>query len=128
MVGVRPRFWLLLGLALSVGASSAAAWDVIATRQAGGHLSHDVIMVPGNATFTRLKFCAFKNSVRVEVADIRFKNGQRQRVSPPGIIDANDCSHPLDLRGLKRDIVSIRLAYVKAGPGKRRAILQVLAE
>ena len=128
MFGAITRFWLLLGLALSFGAVPAAAWDVIATRQAGNHLSHDVIMVPGNSTFTRLKFCALKSSVRVQVADIRFKSGQRQHVPPPGFIDANDCSHPVDLRGLKRDIVSIRLAYMKASPGKRRAILQVLAE
>lgn len=128
MVGAISRFWLLLGLALSFGTVPAAAWDVIATRQAGDHLADDVIMVPGNSTFTRLKFCALRHPVRVQVADIRFKSGQRQKVPSLGIIDANDCTHPIDLRGLKRNIVSIRLAYVEASPGKRRATLQVLAE
>lgn len=128
MVGAIAKFWLLLGLALSIGIVPAAAWDVIATRHVGDHLAHEVIMVPGNSTFTRLKFCALRHSVRVEVADIRFKSGQRQKVPPLGTIGANDCTHPIDLRGLKRNIVSIRLAYVEASPGKRRATLQVLAE
>ncbi len=116
--------------ALSIGAtaSPAAAWDEVAVREVTDRYDVDVISLPGNRVFSRIKVCVYDNPVHFYDFDIFFRNGGHQDVSVRSRINAGECTRVIDLKGGRRNIDRIKFKYEETSWFVARAVVRVFAE
>ena len=74
------------------GVSPALAWDKIGERIVTDRLDVDVIHLPGNRKFSRVKVCVKGNPVHFYDFDIFFRNGGHQDVNVRSRINAGECT------------------------------------
>ena len=128
MIGRAMWCGAFVAVGLSLLASEASAWELIAKRQVTDRVDYDVIAVDGDRRFTRIKLCAHRHPVKIYALELTFSNGDRQDVHLRERLSAGACTVAIDLKGVTRDISTIKLVYEEASVRKRRAVVRVLAE
>lgn len=106
----------------------ALAWDEIATREVTDRYDVDVVNLPGNRTFARVKVCVYGNPVHFYDFDIFFRNGGHQDVSVRSRINAGECTRVIDLKGGRRNIDRIKFKYEETSWFVGRATVRIFAE
>lgn len=122
------------GLAAVLAAASPAAaqqwrwnegnWRTIGSARVDGRDS-DTISLPGVTRQREIRVCAINAPLRLRDFDIRFANGGRQDVNTRAILEAGRCTRAVDLRGQRRDVVSVRLRYDPVALRAARPIVRV---
>jgi hypothetical protein len=115
-------------LSMSAAVSPALAWDEIAVREVTDRYDVDVVSLPGNRAFARLKVCAYQNPVHFYDFDVFFHNGGHQDVAVRARINAGDCTRVIDLKGGRRNIDSIKFKYEETSWFVGRAVIRVFGE
>ena len=118
----------LVALSTAFAASPAAAWDQVAERIVTDRYDVDVIHLPGDRKFARLKVCVYGNPVHFYDFDVFFRNGGHQDVSVRSRINAGECTRVVDLEGGRRNITRIKFKYEETSWFVGRAIVRVFAE
>lgn len=93
-----------------------------------GRFDVDVINLPGNRKFARVKVCVYDNPVHFHDFDIFFRNGGHQDVSVRSRINAGECTRVVDLNGGRRNIDRIKFKYEETSWFVGRAVVRVFAE
>ena len=119
---------LLAGSALALGATPAAAWETLGSRQVNLGNDHDTIQVEGHARYARIKLCVANKAVRFHDLDVNFRNGGHQDVAIRALIPVGGCTRNIDLEGGRRDIRNIQLRYETAGINVQHAYVTVYGE
>lgn len=115
-------------LSLAAAVTPALAWDEVATREVTDRYDVDVINLPGNRTFARLKVCVYGNPVHFYDFDVFFRNGGHQDVQVRARINAGECTRVIDLKGGRRNIDRISFKYEETSWFVGRATVRVFAE
>jgi len=110
------------------GVSPALAWDKIGERIVTDRLDVDVIHLPGNRKFSRVKVCVKGNPVHFYDFDIFFRNGGHQDVNVRSRINAGECTRNIDLNGGQRNIDRIKFKYEETSWFVGRAEVEVYGE
>jgi hypothetical protein len=109
-------------------AAPALAWDEIAVREVTDRYDVDVVNLPGNRTFARVKVCVYNNPVHFYDFDIFFRNGGHQDVPVRARINAGECTRVIDLKGGRRNIDRIKFKYEETSWFIGRATVRIFAE
>lgn len=128
MIGRAAWRVVVVVVGLSLLASEASAWELIAKRQVTDRVDHDLIAIEGERRFTRIKLCAHRHPVKVHALELTFSNGDQQNVRVRAPLSAGACTGAIDLNGVTRDIATIKLVYEEASVRKSRTVVRVLAE
>jgi hypothetical protein len=115
-------------ISTAAAASPALAWDEIATREVTDRYDVDVVNLPGDRKFARVKVCVYHNPVHFYDFDIFFKNGGHQDVSVRARINPGECTRAIDLKGGRRNIERIKFKYEETSWFVGRAVVRVFAE
>lgn len=89
----------------------AFAWDLLATRDVADRVDRDVVNLPGDRRFERLRICVYERPVHFLDVNVNFANGGRQDVPVRARIRPGGCTRALDLNGDDRNIRSIEMVY-----------------
>lgn len=116
------------GLSLIATAAPAFAWDQIATREVTDRYDVDVVNLPGDRLFSRVKVCVLHNPVHFYDFDIFFRKGGHQDVSVRSRINAGECTRVIDLKGGRRNIDRIKFKYEETSWFVGRAVVTIWAE
>jgi hypothetical protein len=108
--------------------SPAMAWDQIAERVVTDRYDVDVVSLPGDRRFARVKVCVYDNPVHFYDFDIFFANGGHQDVAVRARINAGECTRNIDLKGGRRNIARIKFKYEETSWFVGRAVVRVFAE
>jgi hypothetical protein len=104
-----------------------AKWELVGQRTVSQRLERDTIPVVGRDRHQQIMLCVYNTPVRLQDFDVRFANGGKQDVAVRNVIGAGQCTRAIDLKGQKRDIKSITLAYKAMGFFKRGALVKIFA-
>jgi hypothetical protein len=113
----------ILPLAMIAVATPALAqrmgpWQTIGTRKVAFAGETDKFAVRGNQRHRQVRICALNRQFKLLDADVFFANGGEQDVlGGKRTIRAGMCTRPMDLRGNRRDIRSVKLAYSRFSTG-----------
>lgn len=124
--------WTLAIAAFAAAAPLAAQsgqgrWDLLGELTVADGAEQDILSVPGSRTYSQLRLCAQRKSVRVFGLDVRFANGARQALPVRRLVLAGDCTRPLTVAGGNRNISAVRIAYWAENFGVTRARVRVFA-
>jgi hypothetical protein len=108
--------------------SPALAWVQIAERVVTDRFDVDVISMPGNVKFRRIKVCVYDNPVHFYDFDIFFRNGGHQDVNVRQRINAGECTRVIDLDGGRRNIDRIKFKYEETSWFIGRAVVRVYGD
>lgn len=103
-----------------------AQWELVGQRLVNQRGTRDNIPVVGRDRHQQIMVCVYNQPVRVADLGVTFKNGGKQAVAVRNVIGAGQCTRAIDLKGQKRDIKSVNLAYKAMGFG-RGALVKVFA-
>ena len=106
----------------------ALAWDEIAVREVTDRYDVDVVPLPGDRKFRRLKVCVYQNPVHFYDFDIYFRNGGHQDVSVRQRINAGECTRVIDLAGGLRNVDRIKFKYEETSWFIGRAVVRVFGD
>jgi hypothetical protein len=122
----------LIGAALAISAvataSPAFAWSELGVRNVMDRTDHDVINLPGNRRFDRIKLCVYRNPIRFYDLQVHYRNGGTQDVSVRNFIGAGQCTRSIDLNGDDRNIDRISMTYEETSWRRRTATVRVFGE
>lgn len=104
-----------------------AQWELVGQRTVSRRLERETIPVVGRDRHKQIMMCVYNTPVRVQDFDVRFANGGAQDVAVRNVIGAGQCTRAIDLKGQKRDIKSVTLAYKSMGLFKRGALVKIFA-
>lgn len=91
-----------------------AAWELIGARTVSFRAERDTFFVRGHQRHRQIMICAYRQPVRLFDVDVRFANGGHQDVGVRNVLQPGQCTRALDLRGNRRDIRSVSIAYRSA--------------
>lgn len=104
------------------------AWQLLGSREVQHYGERDTIFAPGYQQYRQVRLCAYRRPVRLYDVDVVFRNGGHQDVGVRRILYPGQCTNALDLRGHRRDVQLVKLAYETIGyPRGPRAVIQVYA-
>lgn len=115
-------------VAFIASAAPAFAWDQVAERVVTDRYDVDVVNLPGNRTFARVKVCIYDNPVHFYDFDIFFRNGGHQDVNVRSRINPGECTRSIDLNGGRRNIDRIKFKYEETSWFIGRAVVRIFAE
>ncbi len=129
---------LLAGVLLTLGLAAPASahiphhggqsWQLIGTRDVRNHAEHDTIRAYGHAHYRQIKLCVYRKPVRLYDLDVVFHNGGHQDLGVRNVLYPGQCTRAIDLRGSRRDIRFVTMAYETLGRHfGRHAVVQVYA-
>ncbi|MBL8551034.1 MAG: hypothetical protein JNJ73_13695 [Hyphomonadaceae bacterium] len=98
-------------IALTLTATPAVAWDLLATRNVADRVDRDSIALEGNRRFERIRLCVYERPVHFIDVKVRFANGSVQDAPVRARIRPGQCTRALDLVGDDRNIASVDLVY-----------------
>ena len=99
-------------------------WRTVGYTRVDGRDS-DRIYLPGRTRQSAIRLCAMNAPLRLRDFDVRFANGGRQDVNTRAILRAGTCTRAVDLRGNRRDVVSVRLRYDPIFRSNQRPVVRV---
>jgi hypothetical protein len=103
-----------------------AQWELVGQRLVNFRGSRDNIPVYGRDRHQQIMVCVYNQPVRINDLGVTFKNGGKQDITVRNTIGAGQCTRAIDLKGQKRDLKSVNLAYKALGFG-RGALVKVFA-
>lgn len=129
---------IVAGVLLTLGLAAPASarhwnpgphgWQLIGTRDVRNHAEHDTIPAYGHARFGQVKLCVYRKPVRLYDLDVVFHNGGHQDLGVRNVLYPGQCTRAIDLRGHRRDIRLVTMAYETLGRHfGRHAVVQVYA-
>ena len=99
-------------------------WRTIGYTRVDGRDS-DRISLPGITRQRAIRLCAINQPLHLRDFDIRFANGGRQDIDTRAVLEAGTCTRSVDLKGNRRDIVSVRLRYEPILRTAQRPVVRV---
>ena len=117
---------LLLSAGLAAPASAAPppwspAWDLLGSRAVSQRAERDVVPAVGRRHYAQIKICAYQRPVRFYDLDVVFRNGGRQDLAVRAVLNPGQCTRAIDLRGNRRDIRHVTMAYETLGWARGRS-------
>lgn len=115
---------LMVALAIPTVAAEAqrqrqGAWQTIGQKKVAFGVETDSFKARGNRLHRQVRICAFRDDLKLLDADVHFANGGEQDIlGPKRSLRAGTCTAPMDLRGNRRDIVKVKLAYSRFNTGR----------
>jgi len=103
-----------------------AQWELVGQRQVNFRGTRDNIPVYGRDRHQQIMVCVYNQPVRINDLGVTFQNGGKQDITVRNTIGAGQCTRAIDLKGQKRDLKSVNLAYKALGFG-RNALVKVFA-
>jgi hypothetical protein len=103
-----------------------AQWELVGQRLVNFRGSRDNIPVMGRDRHQQIMVCVYNQPVRIADLGVTFRNGAKQDIAVRNTIGAGQCTRAIDLKGQKRDLKSVNLAYKALGFG-RGALVKVFA-
>jgi hypothetical protein len=103
-----------------------AQWELVGQRVVNFRGTRDNIPVAGRDRHQQIMVCVYNQAVRINDLGVTFKNGGKQDLAVRNQINAGQCTRAIDLKGQKRDLKSVNLAYKAIGFG-RGAVVKVFA-
>lgn len=107
-------------------AARPAQWELVGQRVVNQRGTRDNIPVVGRDRHQQIMVCVYNQPVRIADLGVTFKFGGKQDIAVRNVIGAGQCTRAIDLKGQKRDIRSVNLAYKALGFG-RGALVKVFA-
>lgn len=101
-------------------------WRTLGYTRVDGRDS-DTVYLPGVSRQRAVRLCAINAPLNLRDFDIRFANGGRQDVRTREVLRAGTCTRAVDLRGNRRDIVSVRLRYQPIVRTAQRPVVRIQA-
>jgi len=101
-----------------------ANWRTVAYTTVNGR-DADNIRVPGTARYRQLRVCVYGGPIHMRDVDVYFRNGRHQDIGTRSLMRAGTCTRALDLRGSRRDVTRVRLAYAPLARGWVRPLVRV---
>jgi len=71
--------------------------------------------------------CVFGGPINMRDIDVWFRNGRHQDIGTRKLMRAGTCTRNLDLKGVNRDVTSVRLKYAPLARGWVRPVVRVQA-
>ena len=110
----------LLTLGLAAPASAAPfpgwqPWDLLGTRAVSRNAERDVVPAYGHRQYRQIKICAYQRPIRFYDLDVSYRNGGHQDLRVRAVINPGQCTRAIDLRGNRRDIRFVTMAYETLG-------------
>jgi hypothetical protein len=99
-------------------------WRTIGYARVDGRDS-DRIYLPGRTRQRAIRLCAMNAPLNLRDFDVRFANGGRQDVNTRAVLRPGTCTRAIDLRGNRRDVVSVRLRYQPIYRAALRPVVRV---
>ncbi len=103
---------------------NAQGWRTVGMKTVDGR-DTDTIYLPGSSRQSMLRICAINAPLKMRDLDIYFANRGHQDPNTRTVIGAGTCTRAIDLRGNRRDIVSVRLKYEPIARSMRRPLVRV---
>ena len=100
-------------------------WDQRGELAVSDVAEQDLLTVPGNQTYSQLRFCAYRKPVRLFGLDVRFANGTGQAVPLRRYIQVGECTRPVTFA--PGDVRAVQIAYRAEDFGVMRAKVRVFA-
>ena len=100
-------------------------WQTVGFTTVDRGVDRDTIRVRGDARFRAIRLCVYYAPLVMRDFDVRFSNGTRQDVNTRVALPAGRCTRPIDLKGNRRDIASVRLRYEPFRRGYARPVVRV---
>jgi hypothetical protein len=99
-------------------------WRTVAYTTVNGR-DADNIRVRGTARYRQMRVCVYGGPIRMRDVDVYFRNGGHQDIGTRHLMRAGTCTRTLDLRGARRDVTRVRLAYTPLARGWVRPVVRV---
>lgn len=99
-------------------------WRTVGYKTVDGRDS-DTVYLPGRSTQRSIRVCSLNAPLHLRDFDVRFANGGRQDVNTRAVLPAGRCTRAVDLKGNRRDVVSVRLKYEPLNRAARRPLVRV---
>lgn len=116
-------FTLAVPIIIAVVAVPAVAqrggWQSVGERKVAFGAETDSFSVRGNARHRQVRICAVNRDFTLLDADVFFANGGEQDIlGGKRTVRAGTCTRPSDLRGNRRNITEVKLAYSRFNTGR----------
>ena len=111
MLSLLQRSLVAALAALTLGATSAAAEDVLGTRYVRDRSDTDVIDVYNASLYSAVKLCVAQRAVNFHDLDIHFANGGKQDADVRLVVGVGECTRWIDLNGDRRHVNKIVMRY-----------------
>lgn len=114
------------GLAVPATAQSGYArngWDTIGSKTVNHGVDNDHVRVRGHERYRKVRLCAVNRPIELRHMTIQFHNGESQNFPANRLIAAGTCTRGFDLRGKRRNMDHIYLAYSRVFPGGEPEVL-----
>jgi hypothetical protein len=108
---------------LTAAAAPAAAWETLGSRSVGFIADKDVISARGDGKFRQIRLCVARNDIEMRDLDVKFGNGGNQDVTVRSRIKAGSCTRAIDLKGERRNISTVSMAYASRPNFKGQAVV-----
>lgn len=101
-------------------------WQSVGERKVAFGADRDNFAVRGNARHRQVRICAMNRDFTLLDADVLFANGGEQDIlGGKRTVRAGTCTRATDLRGNRRNISEVKLAYSRFNTGRApRVIVQ----
>jgi hypothetical protein len=96
----------------------ADSWTQIGLKTIASDAERDTFTVRGNDRHRQIRICAVNRPIRILDLDVRFANGQRQDIEVRSFLNSDRCTTALDLRGSRRSVEKIYIAYARIEPNR----------
>ncbi len=111
---------VLFAAGLAAPASAAPppwspAWDLLGSRAVSQRAERDVVPAYGHRHYAQIKICAYQRAIRFYDLDVAFHNGGQQDLAVRAVLPPGQCTRAIDLRGNRRDIRAVSMAYETLG-------------
>jgi hypothetical protein len=115
---ILPALIAAIALPAAAEAQQRRGWQTIGTQKVAFGAETDTFPVRGNRTHSMVRICAVRRDVTLLDADVRFANGGEQDIlGGKRSVRAGTCTRAVDLRGNRRNIASVKLAYSRFNRG-----------
>lgn len=115
---ILPALIAAIALPAAADAQRRWAWQTIGTQKVAFGAETDTFPVRGSARHSQVRICALRRDVKLLDADVRFANGGEQDIlGGRRSVRAGTCTRAIDLRGNRRNMTSVKLAYSRFNTG-----------
>lgn len=110
-----------------VNSQPPSQWTVIAKQHVRDKADKDIAFVADSTGYSEVKVCAERNKVRLRRAEMSLRTGQKQRLFLPLVLEAGQCSNPIQVLRAPQAIAHIAFDYETMTIGIETADVVVMA-
>jgi hypothetical protein len=116
---ILPAMIAVIALPAVAQAQRAGAWQTIGQQKVAFGVETDTFPARGNRRHRQVRLCASRDDIKLLDADVRFANGGEQDIlGNKRTLRAGRCTAAMDLRGNRRNIVQVKVAYSRFNTGR----------